>query len=441
MNQQQQIHSTVINDLRPAISYEFRVSAVNGIGEGMSSRSSNNITIPEEEPSKAPQSLKAELIGSKSLGLKWQLPVLQSWNGRLKGYQIAYSLSYPNLTWKYLTVNDPTQTSTNLTDLIVWEIYLIKISAFNSKGAGKFSEPIKVRTKEGIPIRPPLNFRANSFNSTCIRMAWSEPPAQFVNGIVQCFKLNYYKDNQSDAVNIHLININQLKPNHIEPQETNSHNYELCDLAKYTLYTFSILCFTNSGDGPATQPTQLQTLEDIPGEISDIYFNNVYDTSLEIEWCAPMQQNGRILSYVISYRPVNSISTTTKFNKSTSIQQPKFEHITQNNFTLKNLKLSTEYLIGIRAKTQAGDGQTKLTQIKSGVPPELPEPSKAIVIRTISNTFVELEFIPGFNGKTSISKWIVEALVVLNSFDIQAMNGNLDSSYLKWVRNRLLITR
>jgi protein sidekick len=86
----------------------------------------------------------------------------------------------------------------------------------------------------------------------------------------------------------------------------------------------------------------------------------------------------------------------------------------QTNFTLRNLKSSTEYIIGIRAKTQAGDGQLKLTQIKSGVPPELPEPPKAIVLRTIGHTWIELEFIPGYNGKTSINKWIVEALVLNN---------------------------
>jgi hypothetical protein len=133
--QQKQIsYSTLIPDLKPALSYEFKISAVNGIGEGMPSRASNNVTIPEEVPSEAPQSLHASVIGSKSLTLKWRLPSMQSWNGRLRGYRIAYSLSYPNSSWKYLLVDDPTQTSGNLTELIVWEIYLIKICAYNSKG-------------------------------------------------------------------------------------------------------------------------------------------------------------------------------------------------------------------------------------------------------------------------------------------------------------------
>ena len=127
-------HSTRLADLKPALSYEFRVSAVNGIGEGMPSRPSNNVTIPEEAPSQSPQNLQASAIDSRWIYLQWAPPIVDAWNGRLKGYQIAYSLSFPNSTWKTIKVEDPTQTSANLTDLIVWEAYLVKICAYNSKG-------------------------------------------------------------------------------------------------------------------------------------------------------------------------------------------------------------------------------------------------------------------------------------------------------------------
>jgi protein sidekick len=125
---------TAIDELKPAFTYEFRVSAVNGIGEGMPSRPSNNVTVPEEIPSQPPQSIQASAVGPQNLTIQWQLPPVISWNGRLKGYRVAYSLSYPNSTWKYVQVDDYMQTSVNLTDLIVWETYLIKVCAFNSKG-------------------------------------------------------------------------------------------------------------------------------------------------------------------------------------------------------------------------------------------------------------------------------------------------------------------
>ena len=135
--------------------------------------------------------------------------------------------------------------------------------------------------------------------------------------------------------------------------------------------------------------------------MSQIRFVNVYDTSIEMEWSPPLQPNGRLLTYSISYTPTQN----------RSVQPP--QHLVldagQLNATLRHLRQSTEYTIGIRARTQAGDGVEKLTQIRSGVPPELPEPPRIVFIRTVGTAWAEIEFIPGYNGKTSISKWIIEA--------------------------------
>ena len=415
---------TILTDLKPAFVYQFRVSALNGIGEGMPSRSSNNISIPEEVPSQPPQSISAYSLTSRSINVKWQPPIFTSWNGRLRGYQIAYSLTYPNSSWKFFTIEDQTQTSANLTDLIVWEMYLIKMCAYNKIGFGKFNEPpLRIRTKEGIPIRAPISFQANSINSTCMGISWNEPPPQFVNGVIQGFKVVFYEDDNYELKKTQTINLASLsiQSNH----QLNQYYYQMCGLKKFTKYTLSILCFTNSGDGPLTQPIQLQTLEDIPGEVNEISFINVYDKSIDIEWKPPLQPNGKILSYVIMYKTLSKSNQSEKFNKI-------ILDSTQTNFTLRNLKSSTEYAIGIRATTRAGEGILKLTQIKSGVPPELPEPPRAIVLRTIGQTSVELEFIPGYDGKTSINKWIVEA-IILND---EANRKNAESHFntYKWYR-------
>ncbi len=80
----------------------------------------------------------------------------------------------------------------------------------STKGFGKYSEPIRVRTKEGIPIRAPLNFIANPSNSTCIEMVWSAPPAQFVNGIIQGYKL-VYQEKVNFTRRTHLIGAHLLR--------------------------------------------------------------------------------------------------------------------------------------------------------------------------------------------------------------------------------------
>jgi protein sidekick len=303
-------------------------------------------------------------------------------------------------------------------------MYLIKMCAYNKIGFGKFNEPpLRIRTKEGIPIRAPISFQANSINSTCMGISWNEPPPQFVNGVIQGFKVVFYEDDNYELKKTQTINLASLsiQSNH----QLNQYYYQMCGLKKFTKYTLSILCFTNSGDGPLTQPIQLQTLEDIPGEVNEISFINVYDKSIDIEWKPPLQPNGKILSYVIMYKTLSKVNQSEKFNKI-------ILDSTQTNFTLRNLKSSTEYAIGIRATTRAGEGILKLTQIKSGVPPELPEPPRAIVLRTIGQTSVELEFIPGYDGKTSINKWIVEAIILNDEANHKHAENHFNT--FKWYR-------
>nr|1WIS_A Chain A, KIAA1514 protein [Homo sapiens] len=49
--------------------------------------------------------------------------------------------------------------------------------------------------------------------------------------------------------------------------------------------------------------------------------------------------------------------------------------------------------------------------ISSGVPPELPGPPTNLGISNIGPRSVTLQFRPGYDGKTSISRWLVEAQV------------------------------
>ena len=180
---------TLVSDLRPAMTYEFRVVAHNAIGPGMASRSSNNVTIGEEAPSEPPAHVRLEALDARTIRVSWQAPPAATWNGRLRGYRLAYALSYPNATtWRHVSVSSD-RLEHNLTDLIVWETYVVRVCAFNSLGLGVWSETRSVRTREGVPIRAPLAFRASALNSTCVRMWWTEPPAQFLNGLVLGYKL------------------------------------------------------------------------------------------------------------------------------------------------------------------------------------------------------------------------------------------------------------
>ncbi|KFO07379.1 Protein sidekick-1, partial [Balearica regulorum gibbericeps] len=79
-----------------------------------------------------------------------------------------------------------------------------------------------------------------------------------------------------------------------------------------------------------------------------------------------------------------------------------------NNTGLSSL---TTYTIEVAAVTAKGSGWVTSSTISSGVPPELPGAPSNLVISNISPRSATLQFRPGYDGKTSISKWIVEGQV------------------------------
>ena len=52
------------------------------------------------------------------------------------------------------------------------------------------------------------------------------------------------------------------------------------------------MCFTSKGDGPTTNPVVARTMEDVPGPVGSLRFDNILDTSLRVLWNPPQYING-----------------------------------------------------------------------------------------------------------------------------------------------------
>jgi len=65
-------------------------------------------------------------------------------NGDILGYIVRYRLfGYHDSPWSYRNVTTR-QSSYLVTELITWKDYEVEIAAYNSKGVGSYSVPIKV---------------------------------------------------------------------------------------------------------------------------------------------------------------------------------------------------------------------------------------------------------------------------------------------------------
>ncbi|XP_051877097.1 protein sidekick-1 [Pristis pectinata] len=385
------VHVTV-NGLTSARSYQFRMCAVNQLGKGQYSTETNRLLLPEEPPSAPPQNIMASGRTNQSIMVQWQPPPEQEINGVLKGYILRYRLAGLPGGYQFKNITSPEVTYCLLKDLIIWTQYEIQVAAYNSAGLGAHSRAVTEYTLQGVPTAPPQNVEVEAVNSTTVRFMWDPPPQQFINGINQGYKLLTWIAEPPSTVAMMTI---------APDFHGTRHEALLTGLRKFTKYYTSVLCFTTPGDGPKSPPKMIRTHEDRPGPVGHLRFAEILDTSLKVSWQEPQEKNGILTGYQISWEV---------FNRNDSRVSRKLSSTTLE-YKITGLTSLTTYTIEVAAMTAAGSGTVMLSTISSGVPPELPGAPSNLVISNISPRSAMLQFQPGFDGKTSISKWIVEGQI------------------------------
>ncbi|XP_069123043.1 protein sidekick-like [Argopecten irradians] len=384
----------VVSGLRPARSYQFRVSAVNSMGEGAKSQAKPvpPISMPEQAPSGPPKGFFGSARSNSSIMLQWQAPDEDKWNGDLLGYTIRFKLAdYPSASYQLRNATIWPLTSYELTNLIIFQEYEIQIAAFNSQGVGVYTSSIRVATMEGTPDAPPRDVRATTVNSTSVEVSWLPPDAAYFNGVNLGYKV--FMQGMTDAEPSLRLRVAPDPNNPVGTQTAYIH-----DLKKYTNYTVKVTCYTSKGNGPFSSIVAVMTEEDVPGQVGSLSFANILDISLKVIWTPPTEINGILLEYKLEWVKRNSTETADFIDL-----QKIF-----NDYTIRGLSPSTNYTISVRAKTAKGYGPPRSADIQSGVPPEQPTAPINLGVSNIEATSVLLQFIPGYDGKTSITTWIVQ---------------------------------
>ncbi|KAL7860443.1 hypothetical protein AOLI_G00167920 [Acnodon oligacanthus] len=384
--------SIVVGGLIPARSYQFRLCAVNDVGKGQFSRETERLTLPEEPPSAPPQTVIASGRTNQSIMIQWQPPPESHQNGPLQGYIIRYCLSGLPVDCQIKNITNPDQTNLLLEDLIIWTNYEIEVAAYNGAGQGVFSQKVTEWTLQGVPTVPPGNVQAEAVNSTTVRFTWGAPSPQFINGINQGYKLLAWEPSHEDDIAMVTV-----RPNF----QDSVHVGYITGLKKFTEYFTSVLCFTTPGDGPRSPPQRVRTHEDTPGPVGHLSFTEILDTSLKVSWKEPHEKNGLLTGYRISWE---------EFNRTNTRVTHYLPNMTQE-YRVTGLTALTTYTIQVAGMTSKGQGQLSSSTISSGVPPEMPGPPTNIAISNIGPRSVALQFKPGYDGKTSISRWVVEAQI------------------------------
>lgn len=393
----------LLTNLKAAAAYQFRVSAVNSVGEGGASEPSNEVMLPQEAPSGAPVGFVGSARSSSEIITQWQPPMEEHRNGQILGYIIRYKLyGYDMSPWTVRNITNEAQRNYLIQDLITWKDYIVQIAAYNNKGVGKFTEGAKIKTKEGVPEAPPLIEKVESLNSTTIKLWWKPPDPQKINGINQGYKIQAWKYDLKKAKSV-LSKMKTVHPNLLDPLARQS--AVMSDLEKFVEYNISVLCFTDPGDGEMSEFAFIKTSEDVPDEVTNLQFDSVSDRAVTISWLPPKHINGVLTGYQIVYQIKDQPDTS------------RVQNLTRDTTLLKvkDLQATTHYRFEVTAFTAKGAGMGKVAVIQSGVEPVLPHPPSRLALSNIEAFSVVLQFTPGFDGNSSITRWTVEALTTRNN--------------------------
>eukprot|EP00090_Calanus_glacialis_P041134 TRINITY_DN7227_c0_g1_i2.p1 TRINITY_DN7227_c0_g1~~TRINITY_DN7227_c0_g1_i2.p1 ORF type:complete len:2186 (-),score=220.82 TRINITY_DN7227_c0_g1_i2:579-7136(-) len=394
--------SVELANLRSSAAYIFRVSSVNSVGEGPPSRPSSRVILPQEPPSAPPLGFAGSARSESEIMIQWQPPTVDAQNGDILGYIVRYRLfGYHDSPWNNRNITQAGQRNYLITELITWKDYEVQIAAYNRKGVGTYTDTIKRKTREGVPEAAPTNIRAPAVGSTAVKVTWLPPDPQKINGINQGYKLQAWRGDPKitsqpeKTVTVH--------PNVLAPLSEQTALIE--DLKPWTAYNITVLCFTSPGDGIRSKGELVRTEQDYPGPVKDLKFEEITDRGVRVKWEKPEFGNGIILGYTVRYMVKDMIHTLMEKN------------LTEDtlSFYLNQLKPTTHYTFEVYAWTEVGRGEANIATIQSGVEPVLPEPPTRLAVSNIEAFSAVLQFTPGFDGNSSITKWSIEAFSARNA--------------------------
>uniref|UniRef100_A0A672M0W1 Sidekick cell adhesion molecule 2 n=1 Tax=Sinocyclocheilus grahami TaxID=75366 RepID=A0A672M0W1_SINGR len=405
--------------------YTCRVTSVGG-------NDSRSAHLRVRQLPHAPENPSAVLSTTekRAINLTWAKP----FDGNSPLIRYILEVSENNAPWTVLLASiEPESTAVTVNGLIPARSYQFRLCAVNDVGKGQFSkETDRVSLPEEPPSAPPQNVIASGRTNQSIMIQWQPPPESHQNGILRGYIIRYRLTGL--PVDIQYKNISN-------PDVT---NLLLEDLIIWTNYEIEVAAYNGAGLGVYSHKVTEWTLQGVPtiapGNVKAEPFNS---TTIRFTWTAPNPQfiNGINQGYKVNAEGMRrnllgprqqqlglegifvgmlfllSVDSFERYRISWEEYNRTNTRVTHYlpNVTLEyrvtGLTAITTYTIEVAGMTSKGQGQLSSSTISSGVPPELPGPPTNLAISNIGPRSVTLQFKPGYDGKTSISRWQVEAQV------------------------------
>ncbi|RVE62112.1 hypothetical protein OJAV_G00177380 [Oryzias javanicus] len=343
--------SFVLEGLEKWTEYQVWVRAHTDVGPGPES-APVKMRTKEDVPGAPPRKLEVEALNSTAIRVTWKPPLQVKQHGQIRGYQVIFSR----------LENGEPRGQPNIMDIALpeaqWNIdESTEHQPTPPRGDGARSKAKVITTTGAVPGKPSMIISATSGNTALIQ--W-QPPKEMV-GDLMGYQLQYKRTDEE------AFNSRELK-------KTDDY-YTVTGLHKGATYVFRLSARNQAGVGEA-YVKEISTPEDTPsGYPTNLQVTGLTQSSTQLTWEPPLlpERNGRIVSYVVVYRDINS-------------QQNSTNRTTDTHMTIQGLNPDTTYDIRVQAFTSRGGGPL----------------SPSIQSRTMSNDFPTLNFGVKAVTKTSV---------------------------------------
>ncbi|XP_058496360.1 protein tyrosine phosphatase receptor type Db isoform X14 [Solea solea] len=356
-----------VGGLSPYSHYDFRVAAVNTIGQGPSSDAVEARTA-EQAPSSPPRQVRGRMLSTTTAIIHWDEP--EEPNGQVVGYRVYYTSDnmLPVNQWEKLMVRSANYIT--IQGLTPNKTYYIRVLAFTSVGDGPLSQDLQIIAKTGVPSQP-LQFKGEAKSETSILLSWVAPPQVGPDNQITGYEVVYRRADETEERKISF-----------EPTTS----YLLKNLKPFSTYTFQLAAKSKHGIGAYTNEVFIDTPQTLPSAPpQDITCTSPTSTSILVSWAPPPLefQNGIITGYSIQY-------STTEGNKTT--RRVDGIPLESSPYLLENLEKWTEYGITIRAQTEAGDGPESL-QLLIRTEEDVPSgPPRGVEAETVNASAIRVKW-------------------------------------------------
>ncbi|XP_064100729.1 receptor-type tyrosine-protein phosphatase alpha-like [Macrobrachium nipponense] len=238
---------------------------------------------------------------------------------RIGGYRILVSGEglFVNATF-----NDTTPHNITVKDLVPCTSYVVEVQPLAVDGSGDLARPCNDSSKTNSSAPGPTSevFCEEPSTGYEFNVSWS-PPLR--NNCVRSYSLNYtgsvlWSEETTQAENV-----------------SSSSPFQLQGLIPWTFYNVCVAGVTEDGSEGAYNCCTTTTAQEAPGPPENFGANVMGPSTVEFSWDAPIEKNGNLTGYRISWDNGSRSVTTSEYQA-----------------TLSNLASETSYNFTIQAKTE-----------------------------------------------------------------------------------------